>query len=72
MHAAVRSALSTFYVNNRRDGARLLSIALIVAVAALMRADHPLGLGLGAAASALSLYWWWLYRRLPDRGKDAA
>lgn len=58
------------YVTNRRDGARLLSIAVIVGVAALVRADHPLGLGLGTAALGLSLYWWILYRRLPDRSQD--
>lgn len=56
--------VARFFVNNRRDGSRLLSSAVVICGAALLRIDHPLGLGVGVGAGALSLYWWYCYRQL--------
>jgi len=56
--------VARFYVNNRRDGARLLSSALVIAGIGLVRIDHPAGQAIFAAASLLSLYWWQCYRQL--------
>lgn len=53
-----------FYANNRRDGARLLSSALVIAGIGLVRIDHPIGRVLFLSAGAVSLYWWLLYRQL--------
>jgi hypothetical protein len=50
--------------NNRRDGARLLSVAILLAVACLTRLDHPLGRILALLTASLALYWWGIYRRL--------
>lgn len=53
-----------FFARNRRDGARLLSSALVISVIGLVRWDHPLGLSVGGLAALLSLYWWTQYRQL--------
>ncbi|KEF42088.1 MAG: hypothetical protein ER33_07615 [Cyanobium sp. CACIAM 14] len=53
-----------FFVGNRRDGSRLLSSALVVTGAGLIRADHPLGRAIALVAGLLSLYWWLCYRKL--------
>ena len=53
-----------WFARNRRDGARLLSSALIVMVVGLVRWDHPIGRVVGSGAAAVSLYWWLQYRRL--------
>jgi len=53
-----------FFARNRRDGARLLSSALVITVIALVRWDHPLGRGLALGVGLLSLYWWLQYRQL--------
>ncbi|MCP9797281.1 hypothetical protein [Cyanobium sp. Lug-B] len=53
-----------FYVGNRRDGARLLSSALVIAGAGLLRVDHPMGRAVALVAGLLSLYWWLCYRQL--------
>jgi hypothetical protein len=53
-----------FYASNRRDGARLLSSALVIAGIGLVRIDHPIGRFLFLTAGAVSLYWWMLYRQL--------
>ncbi len=60
------SSLALFSAQNRRDGARLLSVALVITGAALVRFDHPIGRGIALAAGLLSLHCWRLYRRLPD------
>ncbi|MEB3256075.1 MAG: hypothetical protein VKJ05_06795 [Synechococcaceae cyanobacterium] len=49
---------------NRRDGARLLSSALVIAGGGLVRIDHPLGRVVFASAGLVSLLWWWQYRQL--------
>jgi hypothetical protein len=53
-----------FFVGNRRDGARLLSSALVIAGAGLIRADHPAGRTIALVAGLLCLYWWLCYRKL--------
>jgi len=62
----LRLAVALFSLRNRRDGARLLSIALTVTGAALVRVDHPIGQAIALIAALLSLRWWWQYRRLVD------
>lgn len=61
---APSAAAPRFYVSNRRDGARLLSSALVIAGAGLVRIDHPVGRGVALVAGLLSLYWWLCYRQL--------
>ncbi|MDM7954292.1 MAG: hypothetical protein QUV07_13905 [Cyanobium sp. CZS 25K] len=61
---APSAASPRFYVGNRRDGARLLSSALVITGAGLIRVDHPAGRALALVAGLLSLYWWLCYRKL--------
>jgi len=58
--------VARFYVNNRRDGARLLSSAVVIAAIGLVRIDHSLGQLVFVVAGLLSLYWWLCYRQLPS------
>lgn len=53
-----------FFARNRRDGARLLSTALVITGAGLVRLDHPIGRGLALMAGIVSVYWWMGYRQL--------
>ena len=57
-------ALARFYVNNRRDGSRLLSSAVVITGIGLIRIDHPIGQVVFVLAGLLSLYWWSCYRQL--------
>lgn len=59
-----KAALARFYVNNRRDGSRLLSSALVICVAGLIRVDHPIGRSVALLAGLVSLYWWICYRQI--------
>ena len=52
------------FPRHRRDGARLLSSTLILAVIGLVAWQHPLGRTVAVLASALSLFWWLQYRQL--------
>jgi hypothetical protein len=61
---APRFTARRFYVGNRRDGARLLSSALVITGAGVVRIDHPLGRVVALVAGLLSLYWWICYRQL--------
>ncbi|MEX0588721.1 MAG: hypothetical protein WD136_05645 [Cyanobium sp.] len=56
--------MARFYVNNRRDGSRLLSSALVICVAGLIRIDHPVGQVVALLAGLVSLYWWTCYHQL--------
>ena len=56
--------LARLYAKNRRDGARLLSTALVITTIGLIRIDHPLGRLVALAGTAVSLYWWSCYRTL--------
>jgi hypothetical protein len=59
-----KAPLARFYVNNRRDGSRLLSSALVICAAGLMRFDHPIGRSVALIAGLVSLYWWICYRQI--------
>jgi len=56
--------VARFYVNNRRDGSRLLSSAVVIAVIGLIRCDTLAGQLVALVAGLLSLYWWQCYRQL--------
>lgn len=56
--------MARFYAKNRRDGARLLSSAVVIAGIGLVRIDHPVGQVVFVLASLISLYWWQCYRQL--------
>ncbi|MBU6250979.1 MAG: hypothetical protein KGO47_07435 [Cyanobacteria bacterium REEB417] len=56
--------LTRFYVHNRRDGARLLSSALVITGIALVRIDHPAGQLVAVVGGLVSLYWWFCYCQL--------
>ena len=56
--------LARFFARNRRDGARLLSTALVITGAGLGRIDHPFGRGIDLVGGLVSLYWWLCYRQL--------
>ncbi|MFO0038533.1 MAG: hypothetical protein ACK522_06255 [Synechococcaceae cyanobacterium] len=53
-----------WFPSNRRDGSRLLSTALVISGAGLVRLDHPLGRLVFVLAGLVSLFWWRQYRRL--------
>jgi hypothetical protein len=57
-------AVARFYVNNRRDGSRLLSSAVVITVIGLIRCDTLAGQVIALIAGLLSLYWWQCYRQL--------
>jgi len=56
--------LPRLYAKNRRDGARLLSSALVITSIGLIRIDHPVGRVVGVLGSLVCLYWWSCYRTL--------
>lgn len=53
-----------WFARNRRDGARLISSALVITVIALVAWSHPAGKLVALAAGLTSLYWWRHYRQL--------
>ena len=53
-----------FFARNRRDGARLLSSALVITVIGLVAWAHTAGKVVGIAGCLVSLYWWLQYRKL--------
>ena len=56
-------ALALPYPKNRRDGARLLSSALVVTSIGLI-AHNPFGWSVAGLGGLVSLYCWSCYRRL--------
>lgn len=52
------------FASNRRDGARLLSSALVITGAGVVRIDHPVGRLVTLVGGLISLYWWLCYRQL--------
>jgi len=56
--------VARFYVNNRRDGSRLLSSAVVIMAIGLVRCDTLAGQLVALIAGLLSLYWWQCYRQL--------
>ena len=74
-HSLPRGALAPFsppstaparrwFPSSRRDGSRLLSTALMIGGAGLVRFDHPIGRTVALVAGLISLFWWLQYRRL--------
>ena len=56
--------LLPFFAGNRRDGARLLSSALVFLSIGLTQLDHQWGRILSIVASMICIYWGFAYRRL--------
>ena len=56
--------LLPFFAGNRRDGARLLSSALVFLSIGLTQLDHQWGRILSVIAGAVCIYWGFAYRRL--------
>jgi len=56
--------LAPLYAKTRRDGARLLSSALVITSIGAVRFDHPLGQVVTVLGTLVCLYWWRCYRRL--------
>jgi hypothetical protein len=56
--------LARFYVNNRRDGSRLLSSAVVIGTVGLIRSDLLAGRIVALVAGLVSVYWWSCYQRL--------
>ena len=56
--------LLPFFAGNRRDGARLLSSALVFLSIGLTQLDHQWGRILSVVSGAVCLYWGFAYRRL--------
>jgi hypothetical protein len=52
------------FASNRRDGAQLLSSALVITGIGLIRIDHPAGRSVALLAGLISLYWWQCYRQI--------
>ncbi len=52
------------FARNRRDGARLLSSTLIIAVIGVVSWQHLAGRVVAVVAGSLSLFWWLQYRQL--------
>jgi len=57
-------ALPRLFVNNRRDGARLISSALVLFSICATQIQQPWGLPATLVLAALCLYWGMAYRRL--------
>jgi len=56
--------LARLYAKNRRDGARLLSSAVVITTIGMIRIDHPVGQVVAALGTVVCLYWWTCYRTL--------
>ena len=56
--------LLPFFTGNRRDGARLLSSALVFLAIGITQLNHQWGQILTLVASIVCLYWGFAYRRL--------
>ena len=56
--------LAPFFAGNRRDGARLLSSALVFLTIGITQLDQRWGQVLTLIASVVCLYWGVAYRRL--------
>ncbi|MCY4054786.1 MAG: hypothetical protein OXF25_08050 [Cyanobacteria bacterium MAG CAR3_bin_5] len=59
--------LRQLFSDNRRDGSRMVSSALLVAFGGLLYRDHPLGIVTAAGAGILALAWFLLYLGLEKK-----
>ena len=58
------SILSRFFPGNRRDGARMLSSAILILTIALTQLHHFWGQLVSALTLTICFYWGLVYRRL--------
>ena len=54
------------FAKNRRDGARQISIAVVVSAIGLLGIHHPLGKVVVVVASSVAIYWGLGYRHLDE------
>ena len=59
-------ALARPFAKNRRDGARQISIAVVISAIGLLGFHHPLGKVVVVVASAVAIYWGIGYRTLDE------
>lgn len=59
--------LRRLFTDNRRDGSRMVSSALLVAFAGLLYRDHSLGIVTAAGGGSLALLWFLLYLGLEKK-----
>ena len=59
-------ALARPFAKNRRDGARQISIAVVISAIGLLGIHHPRGMLVVVAASAVAIYWGLCYRTLDE------
>ena len=59
-----RQSLAPLYVQNRRDGSRLLSSALVIFSISLTQLHQPWGAFVAMVSGLVCLYWGLAYRRL--------
>ena len=58
------TALAPLYVQNRRDGSRLLSSALVIFTIAATQLHQAWGAAAAMISAVVCLYWGFAYRRL--------
>jgi len=59
-------ALARSFAKNRRDGARQISIAVVISALGLLGISHFLGQLVVVVASAVAIYWGLCYRALDE------
>ena len=59
-------ALARPFAKNRRDGARQISIAVVISAIGLLGIHHPMGVLVVVVASAVAIYWGLCYRTLDE------
>ena len=64
---SIVSLLRRLFTDNRRDGSRMVSSALLIAFAGLLRWNHPLGFAVAVGSGALALLWFLLYLGLEKK-----
>ena len=64
---SILSLLRRLFSDNRRDGSRMVSSALLIAFAGLLRWNHPLGVAVAVGSGTLALMWFLLYLGLKKK-----
>ena len=59
-----RQSLAPLYVQNRRDGSRLLSSALVICTIGATQIHHHWGVLLTSISTVVCIYWGYAYSRL--------
>ena len=60
----LRQSLAPLYVQNRRDGSRLLSSALVICTIGTTQIHQHWGVLLTSISALVSIYWGYAYSRL--------